>query len=291
MDIPLELKILNNEMMKFIFKHEKEGKKCTCNLDLDMVVKIYGDEEQQQIEIEQELETIEPGQIYVSGQCIGSGYFSQVFIGTHNNIQVACKRYPMKGDTFYNETANLKLLAPHQSFPTLHGILKLGIFYYIIMELVNGITLENYLNTNPNPVELFSVLRKIVKALVYMHSIGVTHANISTSNILVYRFGNKCRIKFVDFAFSRNNDPHEEIKCKGKIEYIAPELRDKSQTRADLNEKTDVYSFSVVLKKILASNILRDNFLRIDWFSIYSNCSDASQSKRPTFEEILKCLS
>ncbi|EGC28431.1 hypothetical protein DICPUDRAFT_160171 [Dictyostelium purpureum] len=91
------------------------------------------------------------------------------------------------------------------------------------MEWVNGTTLENYLNNNPNPNFLFSVLRKIVKALAYMHSIGVTHADISTTNILVYNIlENKYHIKFVDFGISRNNDPKEQIPCKGRRGWIAP---------------------------------------------------------------------
>ncbi|EGC35846.1 hypothetical protein DICPUDRAFT_78473 [Dictyostelium purpureum] len=237
--------------------------------DYFTIVNTPRDEKQQ---IEKEPKIIDPSQISVSSELCGPGFFSQVSIGNYNGKKVACKCYQLKNfksDMFYNEIANLKLLNPHQSVPEIYAILKLDSFYYIIMEWVNGTTLENYLNNNPN--FLFSVLRKIVKALAYMHSIE-----------------NKYRIKFVDFGISRNNDPKEQIQCKGKRGWIATELN--GQTRADLNEKTDVYSFSVLLKEIFASNILWDSFLGIDWYKIYSKCSDTSQSQRLTFEKILGYL-
>ncbi|EGC36226.1 hypothetical protein DICPUDRAFT_91876 [Dictyostelium purpureum] len=290
---PLEqLAHWGNEMNEFVSVHDQSFKHYVYSSDLKVsrtMDNILEVEKQQRIETEQQLEIINPNQIYVSNLCVGAGFFSQVFIGTHNNIEVACKRYEMKGDMFYNETANLKLLNLQQYVPRFYGILQLDVFYYIVMEMVHGITIEHYLNTNPNPFELFSILRKIIKALIHMHSIGVTHADISNSNILVYNVGNSSRIKFVDFGISCNSNPNIKVHYKGKNGYIAPELLDEGKTRKSLNEKTDVYSFSVLLKEILARNILLDNYngVSIDWSTILSKCSSIDQINRPTFAEIL----
>ncbi|EGC30520.1 hypothetical protein DICPUDRAFT_83550 [Dictyostelium purpureum] len=82
---------------------------------------------EQLMENEQQLEIIEPSQIYISSQCVGSGFCSQVFIGTHNDREVACKRCILKGDMFFHEAANLKL--PN---PTIFSQIqvRLILFYY-----------------------------------------------------------------------------------------------------------------------------------------------------------------
>ena len=95
---------------------------------------------------------------------------------------------------------------------------------YIVMELVDGVTLLQYMEKKGalpwNEALHFS--RQIARALAHAHSRGIIHRDIKPHNIMLLRDGT---IKVADFGIAAlENELHEaDGEAIGSIHYIAPE--------------------------------------------------------------------
>jgi serine/threonine protein kinase len=78
-----------------------------------------------------------------------------------------------------------------------------GDVLFITMELLDGVTLEEYLNKNPDgaPLEMVQrILSQVSSALDFAHSEGILHSDLKPSNIFLLRNG---RTKVIDFGIAR----------------------------------------------------------------------------------------
>ena len=128
---------------------------------------------------------------------------------------------------------------------------------YIIMEGVEGDTLENALEIERNfPVErAVRIARQIAAALSAAHSNGIIHKNLNPENVLLSETpGNRETVKVLDFgAFERDeNHSLEDETVVKNLEYRAPE-QDSQLSEAD--ERSDIYSLGVIFYKMLAGDV------------------------------------
>ncbi|MDO4991113.1 MAG: protein kinase, partial [Eubacteriales bacterium] len=119
---------------------------------------------------------------------------------------------------------------------------------YIVMELVDGITLRQYMDKRGvlNWKEVLHFTRQIARALSHAHERGIIHRDIKPQNILMLRDGT---IKVEDFGIAAlENEAHEsDGQAIGSIHYIAPE-----QARGELPDaRSDLYSLGVVMYEML----------------------------------------
>lgn len=118
---------------------------------------------------------------------------------------------------------------------------KVGMDSFILMEWVDGVTLDIWLASDPNPSLRRRVAHELIDAVGYMHRQGVVHRDIKPDNIMVTHNGSN--VKIIDFGLA-DNDSYAVFKNPaGTEQFIAPEQM--NATVAD--SRNDIYSLGVVL--------------------------------------------
>ena len=119
---------------------------------------------------------------------------------------------------------------------------------YIVMELVEGITLKQYMDKKGALPwrEMLHFSKQIARALGHAHERGIIHRDIKPQNIMLLRDGT---IKVADFGIAALENEIEESdgQAIGSIHYIAPE-----QARGESPDaRSDLYSLGVVMYEML----------------------------------------
>lgn len=122
---------------------------------------------------------------------------------------------------------------------------------FIVMELVEGATLRDYLHEQGSlSVErALQIMTPVASALAAAHKLGITHRDIKPENILVSQEG---RIKIADFGLARgallgNTMTAESSVILGSVSYLSPE----QVQRGVADARSDIYSLGIVLFEIL----------------------------------------
>ena len=140
----------------------------------------------------------------------------------------------------------------HPNIVSVYDVSKGGDVEYIVMELIDGITLKQYMEKRGqlNWREALHFITQIMKALSHAHSRGIIHRDIKPQNIMVLRDGS---VKVADFgiaclANSANTLTQEAL---GSVHYMSPE-----QARGDRTDaRSDIYSAGVVLYEMLTGRL------------------------------------
>ena len=119
---------------------------------------------------------------------------------------------------------------------------------YIVMELVEGITLKQYMDRKGtlSQREVVHFTAQIARALAHAHERGIIHRDIKPQNIMLLRDGT---IKVADFGIATlENEIYESNgQAVGSIHYIAPE-----QARGETPDpRSDIYSLGVVMYEMI----------------------------------------
>jgi eukaryotic-like serine/threonine-protein kinase len=124
---------------------------------------------------------------------------------------------------------------------------------YIVLEYVEGQTLEELLRAGPLPVlRLARIVALVAEALHHTHTRGVVHRDLKPSNILLDRDGEP---RVCDFGLALD----EEIQrlrrgeVAGTLHYMAPEQARGETHRLD--GRTDVWALGVILYRGLTGRL------------------------------------
>ena len=147
----------------------------------------------------------------------------------------------------------------------------------IVMEYVDGCTLDEFLASNPSLEIRRRVFEQLVAAVAYIHRNGIVHNDIKPGNILVSRADNN--VKLIDFGLA-DNDAYYLTRTLGCTpEYASPELLLQSK---DIDARSDIYSLGVIMKEIFGKRYAR----------ISARCLRTQREKRyANADELLKSFS
>tara|TARA_B100001769_G_C22108654_1_gene599310 strand:+ start:2018 stop:2863 length:846 start_codon:yes stop_codon:yes gene_type:complete len=207
------------------------------------------------------------GSKYIHIKEIGNGGTGVVNLAldTHTGFPVAIKSL---FDSHFNNNpemlkkfrieANIYLMLSHPNIVKLKDlILKDGA--HLVMDYIEGMTLEKYINsvTGPIPSEVaIAMIKEIAEAIGYAHHKeipipgynGVLHLDIKPSNILISDAG---KVMVIDYGISQGNSEDRMDQIVGSLMYMAPEQIEKGTT---LDHRTDIYSIGVLLHQMLTAS-------------------------------------
>ncbi len=149
---------------------------------------------------------------------------------------------------FHAESQAVAMLS-HPNIVSVYDVSTSLMADYIVMELIEGITLKQYMEKKGvlNWKETLHFAMQIAKALEHAHSKGIVHRDIKPHNVMVLKNGS---VKVMDFGIarliSRGNTLTKE--ALGSVHYISPE-----QARGGrVDVRSDLYSLGVVMYEMMA---------------------------------------
>ncbi|MBQ9880934.1 MAG: Stk1 family PASTA domain-containing Ser/Thr kinase [Clostridia bacterium] len=186
---------------------------------------------------------------------IGSGGMSVVFEGfdiTHNRsvaIKVLKEDYLEDEDyirRFWNECEIIKNL-DNPNIVELYDYNMDGSFKFIVMEYVEGTTLENLISNTPSiPIVVTCrIITQVLIALQCAHDAGVIHRDIKPSNIMIRKDGN---IKVMDFGIARIAVGN---KTRTATNLMTPQYMSPEQPGGHTDRRSDIYSLGLILYELL----------------------------------------
>ena len=115
----------------------------------------------------------------------------------------------------------------------------------IVMEYIDGVTLDQFLESKPSKQLRRKVVDQLIDALAYIHSKQVLHRDLKPSNILITRNGNN--VKIIDFGLSDADDYAILKQAAGTLNYMAPEQLEHG---VKIDCRADQYAFGLLLSKL-----------------------------------------
>jgi hypothetical protein len=186
----------------------------------------------------------------------------------------------------FRREATLLASLNHPNIASIYGLEEPESGPFLVLELVEGVTLEERLRRGPLPLaEALSMAREVVSALVAAHERGIIHRDLKPSNLVLSAAGG---VKLLDFGLAKSLEARTTVPERGEVTvttaetapgivmgtgaYMSPE-----QARGEaLDERTDLWSFGCILFESLTgarpfrASTLADTFVAIlqhapDW--------------------------
>ena len=148
---------------------------------------------------------------------------------------------------FHDESRAVAMLG-HPNIVSVYDVSSNDEQDYIVMELIDGITLKQYLEQKGklNWKQTLHFATHIAKALEHAHSRGLVHRDIKPHNVMVLKNG---AVKVADFGIARlmESDNTMTKEAIGSVHYISPEQAKGSR----VDNRSDLYSLGVVMYEMI----------------------------------------
>ena len=189
-------------------------------------------------------------------EVIGTGGMAVVYKARCHRLNRLVAIKILKEDTTQDEELRRRFHAESQAVAMLSHPNIVSVFDvsrssdadYIVMELIDGLTLKQYMQQKGvlNWREALHFAIQIAKALEHAHSRGIVHRDIKPHNIMVLKDGS---VKVADFGIARITSSSNTLtrEALGSVHYISPEQAKGGR----VDERTDIYSLGVVLYEML----------------------------------------
>ena len=199
---------------------------------------------------------------------LGEGGMGVVYLAEDTKLkrQVAIKFLPHHISANEEERKRFEIEAQaaaalnHPNIATIHAIEKYDGQMFIVMEYIEGKELKEIIERKHvgaeyiQPLQINDIINyaiQIAEGLDSAHKKGIIHQDIKSSNIMVTNDG---KVKIMDFGLAKIQGSKETTKIDttiGTAYYMSPE-----QIRGgDLEHKTDLWSFGVVLYEMLTGKL------------------------------------
>lgn len=148
---------------------------------------------------------------------------------------------------FHAESQAVAMLN-HPNIVSVYDVSTSGDADYIVMELVDGMTLKQYMEKRGilNWKEALHFAMQIAKALEHAHNQGIVHRDIKPHNVMILKNGSA---KVTDFGIARIMSSQNTLtkEALGSVHYISPEQAKGGR----VDNRSDLYSLGVVMYEML----------------------------------------
>ncbi|MDE7413032.1 MAG: protein kinase [Muribaculaceae bacterium] len=149
-----------------------------------------------------------------------------------------------------------------------------GLGTCIVEEWIVGKTLAELLREGKlTEIERRRILREIINAAGYLHTMGVIHRDLKPANIMVRNAGKS--VVLIDFGLADTDDYVEVKQAAGTPGFISPEQQEEKHTTVS----DDIYSIGVIMKELTP-----------EYDSIARRCIGSLDKRPQNTDEIIKCL-
>ena len=195
-------------------------------------------------------------------ECVGTGGMAVVYKARCHRLNrlVAVKilRPDLAQDAefrrrFHDESQAVAMLS-HPNIVSVYDVSRSDDLEYLVMELIDGITLKQYMQKKGTPLnwrEALHFITQIMKGLSHAHSRGIIHRDIKPHNVMVLRDGS---VKVADFGIARLASAAQSTltqEALGSVHYISPEQARGSR----IDARSDIYSAGVVLYEMITGRL------------------------------------
>ncbi|SFB04383.1 serine/threonine protein kinase [Acetitomaculum ruminis DSM 5522] len=190
---------------------------------------------------------------------VGSGGMSDVYKAKDNKLNRYVAIKVLKPEFSEDEAFVSKFRVEAQSaaglaHPNIVNVYDVGDedgIHYIVMELVEGITLKTYIEKKGrlSQKEAISVAIQVAKGIESAHNNHIIHRDIKPQNIIISKEG---KVKVTDFGIARAASTNTiNSNVMGSVHYISPE-----QARGGfVDSKSDIYSLGVTLYEMITGHV------------------------------------
>lgn len=159
-----------------------------------------------------------------------------------------------------------------------------GKLHFIVMELVEGITLKNFIQRKKSlsEREAIGIALQLIDGIDMAHKMGIVHRDIKPQNIIVSTEG---VVKIADFGIAGAAIQESgNSAVMGSVHYISPE-----QARSGVSDaRSDIYSFSCTLYEMLTGKLPYEG--EDSMSVVFSHLEDPIPRVRDTAKEVSKAL-
>lgn len=190
---------------------------------------------------------------------IGTGGMADVYKATDHKLNRAVAVKVLKAEfredaTFIRKFRSEAQAAAGLTHPNIVNVYDVGDdegINYIVMELIEGITLKEYIGKKSklSVKEATSIAIQVSMGLEAAHSHGIVHRDIKPQNIIISTDG---KVKVMDFGIARAASSNTiSSNVMGSVHYSSPE-----QVRGGYSdEKSDIYSLGITLYEMVTGKV------------------------------------
>ncbi|WP_124066529.1 Stk1 family PASTA domain-containing Ser/Thr kinase [Clostridium sp. E02] len=190
---------------------------------------------------------------------IGSGGMSNVYKALCHKLNrlVAIKVLKEEFSTDSSFVSKFKMEAQasarlsHPNIVNVYDVVDEETLHYIVMELIEGITLKNYIQKKGclDIKEAIGIAIYVAQGIAAAHEQEIVHRDIKPQNIIIARDG---KVKVADFGIARAASTQTmNATAVGSVHYISPE-----QARGGYSDvRSDIYSLGISMYEMVAGKV------------------------------------
>lgn len=190
---------------------------------------------------------------------IGSGGMSEVYRAKCHKLNrlVAIKVLKEEFSQDSNFVSKFKMEAQaaaglsHPNIVSVYDVVDDGDLHYIVMELIEGITLKSYIlkKGQLGVKETIGIAIQVAQGIAAAHDQHIVHRDIKPQNIIISRDG---KVKVADFGIARAVSTQTVgVAAVGSVHYISPE-----QARGGYSDsRSDIYSLGITMYEMLTGTV------------------------------------